>query len=74
DSPCVSASIKPDEKGKPQSGFLFAAGTQGIAALAAQGGVATLSERSERRPRIADFISGRGKLRRTHDTWSLDYV
>ena len=71
---CVSASIKPDEKGKPQSGFLFAAGTQGIAALAAQGGVATLSERSERRPRIADFISGRGKLRRTHDTWSLDYV
>ena len=52
----------------------FAAGTQGIAALAAQGGVATLSERSERRPRIADFISGRGKLRRTHDTWSLDYV
>ena len=48
--------------------------TQGIAALAAQGGVATLSERSERSPRIADFISDRGKLRRTHDTWSLDYV
>ena len=47
---------------------------KGIAALAAQGGVATLSEQSERRPRIADFISGRGKLRRTHDTWSLDYV
>ena len=34
------SSIKPDEKGKPQSGFLFAAGTPGIAALAAQGGVA----------------------------------
>ena len=31
---------------------------KGIAALAAQGGAATLSERSERRPRIADFISG----------------
>ena len=53
---------------------LRTASPQGIAALAAQGGVATLSERSERRPRIADFISGRGKLRRTHDTWSLDYV
>ena len=36
----LSASIKPDEKGKTQSGCLFSAGTQGIAALAAQGGVA----------------------------------
>ncbi len=53
-------------------GLTQAQSTQGIATLAAQGGVATLSERSERIPQIADFISGRGKLRRTHDTGLKD--
>ena len=53
-------------------GLTQAQSTQGIATLAAQGGVATLSERSERRPQIADFISGRGKLRRTHNTGLKD--